>query len=473
MTHPNTQRINIILIFVLLICLELANGDHETFSREVAAEEIIDKISMGEPVIYRNIIINGDLDLDKANLSTINIKRNYDSSVRDTYKLKDKLNIVSSNINIINSHINGALRFSNTKFLKNVRIQSTSFNGFVDFTGSFFKDNAFFGNNRFLNQTAFDVCIFNNNAIFTSSIFSGEAEFRLCQFAKNADFFKSIFKNNAYFLYSNFFGDAKFENAIFERYSYFWYANFDNANFKKSRFMDDAYFEDSYFNKIAAFMNSQFNGYAYFGRCVFNDTVSFNNSQLIKDAFFDESTFSNNSVLFLIRGKLNKMYLRWNNIEKLGYDDESYLFLIDNYKKIGWIDDSNNCYYEYRITRPLDNPIQYIYDRAACLSYGYGVKPERPLVLSVITILLFGLIFYSSRSITNPLNQKNANQKLSIWESIHFSATAFTSGANSFISYPTEIKAIGKSKYLITLERILGGLFFTLLLIALANTAIH
>jgi hypothetical protein len=473
MTRSNIQRLNFILIFILLLYLNLAIGYEETHSREVPAEEIIGKISNGEPVIYRNVIINGDLNIGASNISTININRNYDSSVRDTYKLKDKLNIVFSNINIINSRINGDLVFSNTKFLKNVRIQSTDFYGLVDFTGSSFKENAFFGNNRFLNQTAFDVCIFNNNAIFTSSIFSGEAQFRLCQFAKNADFFKSVFKNNAYFLYSNFLGDAQFENAVFEKYLYFWYAKFNNANFKKTRFMDDAYFEDSYFNKVAAFMNSQFNGYAYFGRCSFNDTVSFNNSQLIKDAFFDESSFSNNSILFLVRGKLNKMYLRWNNIEKLGYDDESYLFLIDNYKKIGWIDDSNNCYYEYRIARPLDNPIHYIYDRAERLSYGYGVKPERPLIFSGITIFFFGLIFYFSRRNIDPLSQKNANQKLSIWKSIHFSAIVFTSGANSFISYPTEIKATGMSEYLITIERILGGLFFTLLLIALANTAIH
>ena len=471
MTHSNAFRF--ISFFVIILYLNIAFGSSEKFSRVVPVEEIIDKISKGKPVIYHDVIINGDLDLSAANLSIININRNLDLSIRDTYKLKDKVRIVNSNINILNSTINGDLRFSNTKFLKNVRIQSTNFYGLADFTGCTFNGNAFFANDRFFNQTSFDVCTFNNNAIYTSSNFMGEAQFRLCQFAKNADFFKSIFENNAYFLYSIFFGDAEFENAIFRRYTYFWYSQYNNANFKKCRFMDDAYFEDSFFNKTAAFMNCQFSGYAYFGRCRFNDMVIFNNSQLIKDAFFDDSSFSKKSILFLTRGKFNKIYLRWNNIKKLGYDDESFLFLIDNYKKIGWIDDSNNCYYEYRISRPINNPMQYIYDRAECYSYGYGMKPERPLILSVISILLFGIIFYFSRSITNSIGQKNANQKLSIWESIHFSATAFTSGANSFISYPTEIVIAKRSRYLITFERILGGLFFTLLLIALANTAIH
>jgi len=457
------------LVLINLLCIPLVKCDQGGYSQESISNEIIEKLSKGEDINLNNTLIKGDLDLSHVDFS------------HNQGALKAKSKIIYSNLVIKDSKIEGAIRFSGTTFVSPVNFQNTTFAQAVDLSNSIFEDNTAFGTCHFLDDAKFDFCDFEKDGIFSSSNFKNNAFFRWCTFKGTGDFFKTYFDRDAYFVGSRFIGIADFIGSIFQGYayiSYFWPTFFYNtADFSKSQFANDAHFEGTQFDRSVLFDQTKFNDHAYFGDASFKGLISFNYTQMIKEIYFDGAIFDRLSKLSLDRAKLSKLYLRYDNIkDHLFYDEEMYLFLVQNYKNIGWHDDSNNCYYDYRIKHPINplgDPIQFIYDRASLISYGYGVKPIRPLVLSIFIILVSGIIFYFSNGLKRSSTLPDQGQTISIWDSIHYSATAFTSGASAFISNPTEIIPVGKAKYLVTAERFLGWIFFSLFLITLANTAVH
>jgi hypothetical protein len=164
--------------------------------------------------------------------------------------------------------------------------------------------------------------------------------------------------------------------------------------------------------------------------------------------------------------QFNKLYIRWDIIkDRVILDDTTYLLLIENFKKLGFFEDADNCYYEYRKTRKIKGFIRNIFDLAARLSFGYGVKPEFALASSISVVILFAILFYYLISITN--------QNISIGNALVLSITAFTSGANTIISLPNTLLLNGGLALLATFERLLGWAFFALLLASLGKTIIR
>ncbi len=79
---------------------------------------------------------------------------------------------------------------------------------------------------------------------------------------------------------------------------------------------------------------------------------------------------------------------------------------MDNFKKLGYLEDYDNCYYEYRkehrdqnwsgtyhAINPAEEWIRKRIDAGRELTYGYGKRPLYPLYWSMGTILLFGFIW--------------------------------------------------------------------------------
>jgi hypothetical protein len=130
--------------------------------------------------------------------------------------------------------------------------------------------------------------------------------------------------------------------------------NFNKTNFVNSRFMAESAFERSIFHDDISFSNCQFNGTAKFSGCNFKGNVTFNESKFSDDAIFDEAYFE--KALYLIRTKYDRFYIRWNSISekgKLGYSETAYQLLIDDFKKLGFIEDANDCYFGFMVDRFL------------------------------------------------------------------------------------------------------------------------
>ena len=241
-----------------------------------------------------------------------------------------------------------------------------------------------------------------------------------------------------------------------------------DANFSGSQFYNDvhfngsfngpAFFTDSLFNRSAIFIDCKFNSDAFFDNSRFT-VIAFIKSQFNNDAFFGGARLG---LLQLSFTKYDKLHIRWNNIGKLVYDDMTYLLLIENFKKLGFFEDADNCYYSYRIERRRNLPTLYkLADWILMNLYGYGVKPLRPLAGLVIVLIAFGLLYSYYEIAGNTLG-----------DAFNTSSTVLLSGSQLIgtPAYPTS----GILPYWIfTFEKLLGSLFFGMFLISIGRTIIR
>jgi hypothetical protein len=282
-----------------------------------------------------------------------------------------------------------------------------------------------------------------------------------------ADFNQSEFKKDAIFEISHFV-DADFSGATFSGY-----AGFKKTQFSKKmvegRDIDQegkANFKDSQFSQGANFSDSRF--------CV---STNFSGSKFIGDAIFDGAIFNQN--LSLNRTRYEKLYIRWKSIaipksqwrflenghmgSQLDYNDAAYLLLIENFKNLGFFEDADNCYYNYRIERRRELPTLYKpIDWILMALYGYGVKPLRPLVWLIILLVVSVLIHSASLF---------GNVGDSSWAVLNTSLTVFFSGT-TLIEDPNH-PATWMLYWVFTIEKLLASLFFGLFLISVGRTIIR
>ncbi len=351
--------------------------------------------------------------------------------------------------------------------------------GDADFTGSkfsggyaFFSEANFSGGDAFFSYAEFS----GGFADFSDAVFSGgDAIFSLAEFSGGYDYYQFASFSNVTFSG----GDAKFYGAVFKEPVTFTDSTFErNASITYARFGDRAYFIDATFNGSADFRETQFSGNAY----------------------FENSTFG--SDLDLTRTGFIRLFLPWESVD--GHqlcvsDDDAYLALMRNYVNLGWFEDSNNCYYEYRNKLRMSEPFSFekIKDTLEWILYGYGMKPLRIGGWIVSLIIGFGLVFSYFGNIKKYIREEHVENstdettggskseaaeiktvfkrgEISFIDPFLFSfiIVTFTSGFVSFL-YPTIEYRAEKNKVLIIMvvvERFLGYVFLALLITAISKT---
>jgi len=502
--------------------------------QKISAGALIDQISKGSTVAYSNVVISGDLDLTDADLVKDSFLDRppeiIDSPISITGSifegdliLENKTfrmplifnnNIFRGNVYFNDSKFtngvsfNGStfkssISFSRTHFFQDICYRGCLFEGNCNFACSSFEKTALFKDTMFLSEATFRGAIFKDDLVFENSssknsflsfynsTFLKEVHFRRSRFeGQGIQFIEAEFGdseilgstfNNSDFSGSNFNGAVKILNGVFNGSSDFSEVIFNrdvaiygsvfngDINLKGSKFRGQASFKSSVFNGSAIFDNVEFERRAQFSNTEFYDSAGFNESKFKGDALFEGAVFGGS--LFLKRAEYDKMYIRWENITHLNFDDSSFLLLIENFKKLGFWSDADQCYYAYRSERNRFLPLTYRpVDAMLSILYGYGTKPERPLLWFVLTIILFGFIFYRMGGI------RKGDKGASIWDSIFFSATNIASGAKAlgnFISTPSDFLAVGRFQYLVIIEKFLGMLLFALFLTSLARTVIR
>ena len=294
-------------------------------------------------------------------------------------------------------------------------------------------------------------------------------------------------------MYSAFNGSADFGGSAFK----------GDANFRGSAFNGTAFFRHSAFN-ISDFSSVEFNKQAYFDDANFNNSTSFDSSRFKEDTSFEGALF--NGPLYLTRTKYDRLYIRWNSIKELGYDDAAYLALLENFKKLGYVEDYDACYYEYRrlhrdqpwsgkyhALHPSEEWLRKKIDLGLQAFYGYGKKPIWPLLWSAGTILLFGLIWRRAGvdggrgrgGIFERFSQGGEKKrKRSLEEQLSalggamlFSATLFLSGTRLFVDPPAMPRLEGwlaaHARSFFIAERVLGAFFSILFFLAVSGTVVR
>jgi hypothetical protein len=366
--------------------------------------------------------------------------------------------------------------FFDTKFNGSAFFRKAQFQKEAIFASSEFKGIAYFGGSEFNGSTIFAGSEFNETNNFTSSDLKipDPAYIQYYDISRPPDVWFWNRHLTASFWRSRFNGTTDFSGSKFN----------GPSDFELSKFQDGIDFESAEFKGPANFANTEFRKEIGFNDVWFNGDISF--YRFDGDAFFINSKFSN--VLNLNITKYNNLFLRWKDVNELSFDDTAYLLLIENFKKLGFFDDANDCYYTYRIEgRQYLSSYYQIFDFIFWALYGYGMKPQFTMFWFVIIIIGFGFIFYLTKSIheiqerpdsycamkkpSNSISRQNRN--LSLLESINFSATVFLLGANIYAYDSNKIIVSRTIRYMITLERLLGLCLIGLIVIALANTVIR
>jgi hypothetical protein len=299
-----------------------------------------------------------------------------------------------------------------------------------------------FNQTTFRDKMNFEYATFNGDAIFTDSIFNRTALFQEAAFNRTAFFDNSTFNDYAQFWGSEFNG---------QHYSYFVGSKFNStANFQYSKFNGVADFLDAYFNDSANFEDNAFgiDVDAIFTDVVFKGNTSFGRSQFKGDALFENTTFK--GKLSLTRTRYGKFFIRWHDIRGgLTYDDAAYMSLLKNFKDLGYFEDYDSRYFQYRkahrgqpwpLVSGLDLPIRKGIDVFLEWFYGYGTKPLNAFYCSLATVIAFG-IFWKAIGLGGPDDVTGESDKEwekpdGIFDVLSFSTTIFLSGTKLFIDPP-------------------------------------
>jgi len=196
------------------------------------------------------------------------------------------------------------------------------------------------------------------------------------------------------------------------------------------------------FEGIAMFNYAEFKDFAEFNRSIFNKAVSFEHAKI--NSMNLDAKYNENSTITLRESNFRNLRVPWKHIKnRLVYrtgisssemliDKLTYLNLIKNFNEIGWFDDADSCYFEYKkllkkkdidSLRSLPSKIRsrvfksqgpflkkiYIFIEDTCngcealikvlfyyislIFYGHGVRLRFPLFVGAGIIMLFACIY--------------------------------------------------------------------------------
>ena len=459
------------------------------------------------PAIFNWAIFYGAADFSE---STFNQKADF-SFASSSKTLNIKHAIFNKDANFEKFNYSEIARFDGTYFGRNANFKRSHF-----FSESNFKDVKFvgetcFANSQFERDAEFKSANFSKRVSFRGAKFNGTARFTAAKFYDIADFVSSVFNGDLYFngksvfirdagfLNSEFNGLTSFEGAKFCFIADFTNAKFNElATFSNASFKDNTSFMGNLYKKKADYCYANFSG----------ESCSFNDSDFKDDVLFEETNFA--GKVYLLKTKYNKMYIRWKSLNgRICYDDAAYLSLIENFKSLGYVEDTDNCYYAYRKERRnqewdlettsgkllggVDEDFRKSIDWLLEKLYGYGVDPLRPFYYSLIVIILFTLGWWwignhKQQSHISDFNKKDTNSLKMIVDYIVksistikdpfiFSLKVFLAGTRFFIDPPEIPKDLANStrwaNRMFFLERVLGALLFGLLFLAVSRTIIR
>jgi hypothetical protein len=453
--------------------IQAAGGSNEP-PKIVLASDILANISNGKPVECDHVIVKGDLNLSRLNLSTDLVEITQDE--RNFLGLSGNTvlsNNVSTIIKIRNSTIDGNVSFNNTIF-GIIDFMNTNFNRSANFSLSRFNEDARFSYSKFNGVADFRTSKFKKTAKFQESRFNGKADFGAAKFIEFAYFDNSKFREPAFFEFSKFTGPVSFSDSKFNRTAYFENSTFAGpAYFDRSEFSGDAHFYGSQFDGSASFSDSKFNGIVSFEYSKFKGYADFWESEVNGDAKFRGAEFY--KKLDLGFSSFHSIQIEWNSIKDISWEEPTTQKLIKNFKDLGQDEAADNVYYSYRRLkqdRASWFDLSKYLDIFALASCGYGVKWLNTVISGVVVLIIFGLVYFLMISRSNSNKADFTQLKDSFW----FSAIVLLSVPSELYPQKTDTykEYANKIKYhLPILERLIGWGLLILFISTLSRVMIR
>lgn len=487
-------------VVLLVAVVSLGAAQHA-----LPAQQILSQIAACQPVHYEGITITGDLNLStlpgsqiSAAIALVNCTIP-DASFEGITFVQDAFfwGCSFGNASFEKATFLGRADFANASFRQAgftgctfsqpALFSGALFENDVSFVDSSFGLDAFFDAARFLGRVDFNYSDFNSYSYFAAAEFSGDAffsdvdlsaasDFSLATFSGQANFIRSRL-NEPYFGEVMFAGPAQFGLAHFSGLSSFGGAFFaDEAGFGLARFSDAAYFSGAHFRDLALFGLTRFDDIVTFQEAVFEGDLNFKAGS-ITSLLFEKAELLPGSRIVLNDTEINIFRAHWNEIkDHLAWQPGAYLSLVENYRRLGWSRDEDDCYYQYRKLDQAGKSWGWskIIDILAWLSCGYGVRPSYAVAWSLITILIFALVFWtgdgirrSSKPLKGPEELDSDPERATLRNALFFSTMIFLSQG------PIDFLPISRHRYYVILEGIMGWLLLALFLVTLGRVMIR
>jgi hypothetical protein len=401
--------------------------------------------NINEPLIVKNVIIQGDL----------NISQNY----------------ISNELYFRDCIFNGTLDFSSCKFQSPVRFENVKFERYANFSDAEFKSELEFNNVRFLNQSLFSGCSFNNNVLFYKIYHSANAFFLGAEFLDKVRF-ESIditghglfnlakFRGNATFKDISFGGMALFKESAFSSNFLLQNATFnDQMSYNGSKFYGDLEVSGSLLKNQFYFRNSAIFGAVKLYDTIFCANLDFADSSA-NDISFIHSTIRDNGQISINGLNLTDFNTHWTDIDdQLIYDRDQYSNIMRIYNNKGWFDDFDECYYDYRSHHMKEEDgIRKLKLVAAWTLCGFGKRPSFILIWSIFIILSCSILFWLGDGLE--IVQKSDNTRkgeTTFHDAFYFSSILFVAQA------PSEFKPKKRYRSVVIFEGIMGWILLGVL----------
>lgn len=471
----------------------------------VPASEVVSRMVDGQPIHYNGVAIVGDLnlsDLPGARIdSTLELVNCTISNASfEGLNLEKEIILLGTtfgNVSFDKANFLAQADLSNTTF-RHASFLGATFHQPVFFDGAQFQDNVSFEDAlfkkdaslkdvRFLGTAEFNYSRFDSYTYFSGAQFFADALFSDVDFSGTSDFSAASFIGKANFFQSRF-NVASFSNAIFAGPAQFGLTRFLGlASFGQVVFVDDAVFSLARFSDAAYFSGAEFREIALFGLTKFEDIVSFQSAEFDKDVNFkggsistmllEKSIYGRESRIILNDTDFARLKAHWSEIEgNVVWEPGAYLALVNNYHGLGWSRDEDTCYYQYRSLNQAQSGWGWskAIDVLAWLSCGYGVRPGYAVAWALLTILAFALVFWkgdgirrSAKPLHEPAEEDTLPEHVNFRNALFFSTMVFLSQG------PIDFLPVGRHRYYVILEGILGWLLLALFLVTLGRVMIR
>ena len=390
-----------------------------------------------------------------------------------------KYHLPEINFSTITREFKGPADFSEAVFHGNVRFSHMTFFGSVDFSDAEFLGDALFSNAKLSGDVA-----------FFDAKFSGGAAFEFAKFSKNVRFVGAEFSGYAWFSYTEFLGVTDFNEAKFSKTAWFSYAEFlGDTSFDHAKFLGVTHFKNAKFweERKIRFDFSRFYEIVRFDGIVMSDVrFTFNNTVFERGLSMNEYLWSQSGFRLkieesdLVSAADSYQALR-RGFENMGHyraaGELFYLEMACRKNTITLITHSDSirlpkrfgCLIQtVRRSKPLrpvfnkialllkvrvrwSNLINWLWMRLFDVSCGFGERPRRVLLGSILTVLTFTGLYFPIVDSTNILGRLKTAFLLSL--------DAFTPG--KFLNIPFT----SPGEWFVQIETVLGWFMLSLFLV--------
>jgi hypothetical protein len=342
-----------------------------TLQREkqrVASTEVLQALANGEEIRLDGCTISGDLDVARLFVK----EENFDVSAVQAAAAEGGRVVTFSQAIVFNSCVFEGNLCVAGPWDRPADVKAV-FERDVSFNSSVFHGQAHFGGAVFKGATGFDGCVFRRVVSFRRAAFGGRAMFRTV-----------LFEGYGLFNTAVFAGEVRFTNTCFSK----------GGNFTDVRFDGPTDFGGCYSGSKAVPITDG----VYFARRRYGDDESF--WRFVKQSCTEGGYYQLAGESFYSERCANF----WRRFRGAGYNELSGL------RKLGRILAGTRLLPELVFGRWL---------------FGYGERPIRVLLASVLIIVLCAL-FYSSPRAAVSYRSDEHSQRLDLMDGLYFSTITFT-----------------------------------------------